>query len=136
MHTSRRILADKGYVNRELAQRLLREHGVCLIARTRKNQMRHPLPPPCKLAFPNGVKFAKPCTANWSLSFTSNATMPVPLLGFVRASLPNSPLIPSVSILTACSVMLISCPLSILLFQTSTMAKLIENKYRAKLASV
>lgn len=52
LHTGRRILADKGYVNRELAQRLAHEHGVYLIARTRKNQKRHPLPTALQACIP------------------------------------------------------------------------------------
>lgn len=52
LHLGRRILADKGYVHRELAQRLTHEHGVCLIARTRKNQKRHPLPAALQACIP------------------------------------------------------------------------------------
>ncbi|MBN8619777.1 MAG: IS982 family transposase [Anaerolineae bacterium] len=52
LHPGRRILADKGYVHRELAQCLAHEHGVYLIARTRKNQKRHPLPAALQACIP------------------------------------------------------------------------------------
>jgi len=52
LHSGRRILADKGYVNRELAQRLAQEHHVYLIARTRKNQKRNPLPTALQACIP------------------------------------------------------------------------------------
>jgi hypothetical protein len=43
-HRGRRVLADKGFVNYEISQTLLQVYGVLLLALTRKNQKKHPLP--------------------------------------------------------------------------------------------
>jgi hypothetical protein len=43
-HPGRRVLADKGFVHFPLSQSLLELYGVQLLAQTRKNQTRHPLP--------------------------------------------------------------------------------------------
>lgn len=51
-HSGRRILADKGYVNHDLAQQLAHDYGVYLIARTRKNQKRYALPAPLQHVIP------------------------------------------------------------------------------------
>lgn len=45
-HPGRRVLADKGFVHYEVSQRLLKVYQVLLMAMTRKNQKRHPLPLP------------------------------------------------------------------------------------------
>ena len=43
-HGGRCILADKGYVNHAVIQQLDETYGAFLIAQTRKNQKKHPLP--------------------------------------------------------------------------------------------
>jgi hypothetical protein len=43
-HTGRRVIADKGFVQHEVSEELLDIHQVQLLAQTRKNHKKHPLP--------------------------------------------------------------------------------------------
>lgn len=52
-HSGRRVLADKGYVNQEVTERLAEVYGVQLLALTRKNQKKHPLPLPLRQHIPH-----------------------------------------------------------------------------------
>lgn len=52
-HSGRRVLADKGFVNHAVAERLADLYHVQLIAQTRKNQTQHPLPAALRQSIPH-----------------------------------------------------------------------------------
>jgi hypothetical protein len=52
-HAGRRVVADKGYVNQAVAERLAQLYGVHLLALTRKNQKKQPLPTPLRQVIPH-----------------------------------------------------------------------------------